>query len=257
MRRPVSENGIRGATRAEWAMIEFRDICREGQMKSSVTVTCKCGHQMTLQASGTQDIKDKQCTECGTTIYFIEPLGNVVRMRIFSRAKAELENEDFTLVIILSAIAVECELAHFFIKWNEVDVMDTRMPTPADKDGWEEQLRKFSIAIRLDKVSTLLTGEDFDSFLSHNPELLKPIRARYPTFTECISPKDFLKKEFFDKRNKIAHRGEIDFKQPDGEMCFTLAATLFQVMKEMDDKRIKAMDIRQVVQIAATSLPTV
>jgi len=212
---------------------------------------------MTLQASGTQDIKDTQCTECGMAFWFVNPLGNFVGMRIFSRAWAELTNEDFTLVIVLSAMAVECELARLFIKWNGIDLMDTRTPTPADKDDWAEQWRKWTaIAVRLDKVSTLLTGEDFDSFLSHNPTLLKPIHAKYPTFTGVLFTKDFFIKEFFYKRNRIVHLGEIDFKQPDGEMCFTLAATLFEVMKEMDGQRIKAMDARHAAQRIA-SIPTV
>ena len=218
-------------------------------MKSSVTVTCPCGHQMTLEASGTQDIKDTQCTECGTALWFVKPLGNFVGMRIFNRAWAELTNEDFTLVIVVSAKAVECELARLFMKQNEVDLMDIRMPTPADKDEWAEQWRKWNaIGVRLDKVSTLLTGEDFDSFLSCNPRLLKPIHAKYPTLTGVHFTKDFFIKELFHKRNRIVHLGEIDCKQPDGEMCFTLAATLFQVMNEMDDQRIKAMDAKHAAQ---------
>jgi len=227
-------------------------------MKSSFTVTCLCGHQMTLQASGTQDIKDTQCTECGMPLWFVNPLGNFVGMRILSRARVELTNADFTLVIVLSAMAVECELARLFMKWSEVDLMDTRMPTPADKDKWAEQWRKWNaIGVRLDKVSTLLTGEDFDSFLSRNPRLLNPIHAKYPTFKGVHFTKDFFIKEFFRKRHRIVHLGEIDFKQPDGEMCFTLAATLFQVMKEMDDQRIKAMDAKHAAQRTATSNPTV
>ena len=204
---------------------------------------------MTLQASGTQDIKDAQCTECGTVFWFVNPLSNPVGIRIFNRAWEELINEDFTLVIVLSAMAVECELARLFIKWNGVDLIPTRMPTPADKEGWAEQWRKWTaIAVRLDKVSTLLTGEDFDSFLSHNPTLLKPVIAKYPAFTAGQFTKDFFIKEFFYKRNRVVHLGEIDFKQPDGEMCFTLAATLFEVMKKMDDERIKAMDAKHAAQ---------
>ncbi len=223
-------------------------------MKSSVTVTCHCGHQMTLQASGTQNIKDTQCTECHTPLFFVEPLGNVVGMRIFSRAWAELTNEDFTLVIVLSAMAVECELARLFIKWNEVNLMQTKDVKPADKEAWAELWRKWNgIAVRLDKVSTLLTGEDFDSFLSHNPVLLKPLHDKYPTLAGVYSTKDFFIKEVFHKRNRIVHLGEIDFRQPDAEMCLTLTATLFQTMKKMDDLRIKAMDAKHAAQRASTS----
>ncbi len=191
-------------------------------------------------------------------LWFVRPLGNFVGIRILNRAWAELKNADFTLAIVLSAMAVECELTRLFMKQNEVDLMNTRTPTPADKDKWEEQWRKWNtIATRLAKVSTLLTGENFDSFLSHNPRLLNPIYAKYPAFTGVHITKDFFIKEFFHKRNRILHSGEINFEQPEGEMCFTLAATLFQVMKEMDDQSIKALDAKHAAQRAATSKPTV
>ena len=224
-------------------------------MKSSIPVTCHCGHQMTLQTSGTQDPKDAQCPACGTAFWFVKPLGNFVGMRIFNRAWVELGKGDVTLVIVLSAMAVECELARMFIKWNEIDLMNTGMPTPADREALAEQWRKWnSIVVRFDKVSTLLVQEDFDSFLSHNTELLKPIHAKYPASASCASPKDVFITEFFHKRNRIVHSGEIDFQQPDGEKCFTLAATLFDIMKEMDERRLKVLDAKHAAQLKPTTL---
>jgi hypothetical protein len=218
-------------------------------MKSAIPVTCHCGQEMTLLVSGTQDPKDAECPACGTTFWFVKPLGNFLGMRIFNRAWAELGNGDFTLVIVLSAMAVECELARLFIKWSENELMNTGMPKPADTEALAEQWRKWnSIAVRLDKVSTLLVQEDLDSFLSHNPELLKSIHAKYPGSASCASPKEFFITKFFHKRNRIVHSGEIDFQQPDGEQCFTLAATLFEIMKEMDARRLKALDAKHAAQ---------
>ena len=113
------------------------------------------------------------------------------------------------------------------------------------------------VGVRLDKVATLLTGDNFDSFLSRKPRLLNPIYTEYPTFTGVQLTKDIFIKEFFHKRNRIVHLGEIDFKQPDGKLCITLAITLFQVLKEMDDQRIKTMDAKHAAQRAATSKPNV
>lgn len=56
-----------------------------------------------------------------TTITLVEPLGNVVGMAILGRAQEELKDEDWTLAIVLAAIAVECELVYLFTKWNRVD----------------------------------------------------------------------------------------------------------------------------------------
>jgi hypothetical protein len=131
-------------------------------MKSKFTVTCSCGQQSTVETTGTQDPKDLQCSACGTAFWFVRPLGNFVGTRILGRASAELQNKDFTLAIVLSAIAVECELARLFMKWNEVDLLDTRRATQADTDAWSEKWNKWTrIVVRLDKASALMVGDSY------------------------------------------------------------------------------------------------
>jgi hypothetical protein len=56
--------------------------------------------------------------------------------------------------------------------------------------------------------------------------------------------KDFFVKEFFYKRNRIAHFGKIDYQQPDAEMCFTLGSTLWQILTEMDAHRRRALEAK-------------
>ncbi|MGH2639509.1 MAG: hypothetical protein ACRDF4_09560 [Rhabdochlamydiaceae bacterium] len=211
-------------------------------MKSSITIACQCGRQLTLETSGTKLPPDILCPDCHTSISFIEPLANSVAIRIFGRAWAELEREDFTLVIVFCAMAVECEMAGLFIKWKGVELMATRTPTEADKNVWAEQWRKWlGIAVKLNKVSELLTGKDFDSFLSHNASLLKPLHEKYPNSQTYQSPKDFFQKELFDRRNKIVHLGAINFQQVEAEMCFSMAVTLRQILNEMDSQRNKRL----------------
>ncbi|HEV2232779.1 MAG TPA: hypothetical protein VGV68_05165 [Terriglobia bacterium] len=211
-------------------------------MKSSVTIPCDCGRQLTLESSGTQPFISPVCPNCHTTIFVIEPRGNPISIRILNRAWAELENKDFTLVIVFSAMAVECELAYLFFKWKELELSATRTPAEADKNEWEKQWRDcLSVTARLDEVSKLLTEEAFGSFLSHNGALLKPLHNKFPNSRNPASLKDFLQKEFFDKRNKIVHRGQINFQQADAEQCFSLAATLRQILSEMDSQRNKRL----------------
>jgi hypothetical protein len=165
-------------------------------------------------------------------------------MAILRRAETELKSGDWTLSIVLAAMAIECELVYLFMQWNRVDLMLVRNPTDADEEAWEKQWRDDvrTIAARLDKVSSLLTGESFDSFLSHNPKLLNPLHAHCPGYKSGASPKDFFVKEFFYKRNRIVHFGKIDFQQHDGETCFALASTLSQILAAMDAQRRKALD---------------
>lgn len=213
-------------------------------MKWKVTVTCQqCGQSSTHESSGTQELKDTQCPHCKTPFWFIKPLGDFVGMTIFNRAWEELQKKDFTLVIVLSAMAVECNLAFLFSKWKEIELMDTKMPvTQADKDVWIELWNDiFEIKKRLNKVSTFLTGKDFDAFLSANPALMSPLSAAFAA-SSCTSARQFFIQELFYRRNRIVHSGAIDFQQADADICFTLAATLFNILKEMDAQRLKVLD---------------
>jgi hypothetical protein len=211
-------------------------------MKFSFPVTCGCGETFPVHVSGTHLPKSADCPNCHAPIWLIEPLGNVVGMAILGRAETELKDKDWTLAIVLAAMAVECELVYLFLKWNRVDLILTRNPTDADEQEWEDQWRKWlSIALRFDKVSEFLTGQSCDSFLGTNASLLKALHTKYPASAAAASPKDFFIKELFHRRNRIVHYGEINFQQTDGEMCVFLAAILSQILAAMDAKRRSAL----------------
>jgi len=163
-----------------------------------------------------------------------------------NRAWNELRQQDFTLTIVLSAMAVECELAYFYIKWKTWEFAwanDTHFHDPVKREEYAEEWRNFRyISRRFDEVSQLLTGKNFDSFLQNNGALLKAVENEYPTCKNFTSWKEFFRQELFDRRNKIVHRGEIDFQQAEGKMCFALATALFHIIKAMDTHRIKVMD---------------
>jgi hypothetical protein len=215
-------------------------------MKFSFPVTCACGETFLVHVAGTQFPQNAECPRCDTAIWLVETLGNVVGMAIIGRAAAEMKSGDWTLAIVLAAMAVECDLAFLFMKWNRIDLMLVRNPTDADDEGWEKQWRDTvrTIGARFDKVSGLLTGQPFDSFLSQNGELLKNMHLRYPASTSAASLRDFFVKEFFYNRNRIVHFGKIDYQQPDAEMCFTLGSTLWQILAAMDVQRRRALEAK-------------
>src|SRR5258708_13653937 len=130
-------------------------------MKFSFPVTCACGETFLVHVTGTQVPKSGQCPGCDTTISLVEPLGNVVGMAILGRAVTEMKNGDWTLAIVLAAMAVECELVYLFMKWNRIDLMLVRNPTDADDEGWEKQWRDDvrTIAAPFGKGFGLLTGQ--------------------------------------------------------------------------------------------------
>jgi len=161
-------------------------------------------------------------------------LNHLHQERLIGRAATELRGGDSTLTIVLAAMAVESQLAYLFVKWNRVDLTLQRNPTDADEEEWEERWRDIrSVAARFDRVSSRLTGESFDSFLSANGDLLKSVRTQYQSSGEA-SAKDFFVKRLFHKRNRIVHFGKIDFHQSEAELCFALATVLWHILIAMD-----------------------
>ncbi|HXY13854.1 MAG TPA: hypothetical protein VEI26_05075 [Terriglobales bacterium] len=203
-------------------------------MKFSIPITCDDCGEFLVDVNGTQLPKDAKCPKCRKTIWLVEPLGNIVGMAIMHRAATELIGGDSTLTIVLAAMAVESQLAYLFMKWNRLDLTLQRNPTDADEEEWEERWRDIrSVAARFDRVSSLLAGQSFDSFLSANGELLKSVRTQYQSSGEA-SAKNFFVKGLFQKRNRVVHFGKIDFQQSDAELCFALATALWHILVGMD-----------------------
>ncbi len=210
-------------------------------MKSSFPIRCKCGHEMVLETTGTQSFNDTYCPKCRSAIWIFD--SGFVSTRIFNKSWMELHSGDFTLAIIFSAMAVECELARVFVKWKEIDLGVPADVTQSDRDSWDAELRRWvKIAVRLDKVCEFITGQDFDAFVANQGKLSKSIQERHPDSAGCSSFKKFFEEQLFWKRNVVVHLGKIDFGQSDAEVCRRTAETLFQIITEMDFLRLRRLD---------------
>jgi hypothetical protein len=212
-------------------------------MKLSFPVYCSaCREWFEQRVSGNDFPGTTSCPLCDASIGLVAPLGNVVGMAILGRAAAELKEQDWTLAIVLSAMGIECQLAYLFMKWNRVDLIRTRNPNDADEQLWEKQWRDEirSIKARLEKVSSQLTNVSFDAFCSQHTSLLTGLHTKFPV-SQNGSLKEFFIENFFHKRNRIVHFGEINYQQADAELCFTSAMTLWRVLEGMDKQRQQAL----------------
>jgi hypothetical protein len=174
----------------------------------------------------------------------VRPLGNIVTKLLMHRAGEELEKEDITLAIVLSAMAVEGEMAWLFFHWTKFDLIPPGVPcTRSDEERWEGEWDEMrSVKLRLHRLSLLLTETDFDAFAFQNKALFRSVRSDYDAANTYTSPKLFFQKQLFEKRNRIVHFGEIDYQRSDGEMCFSLASALLRILNAMHEQRIKRMD---------------
>jgi hypothetical protein len=150
--------------------------------------------------------------------------------------KQELVHIDITICTLLSAVAVEAEMAYLFFKRKAIDAK--KLPaeqTPEVRKPWENEWANMrSIGKRLDELSRLLTGKPFDEFACLEKELLKPALTGY---NPGISIKDFLQEQFFERRNDIVHYGKIDFQEADGKQSLSLATALLNLFHAMDVNR--------------------
>jgi DNA-directed RNA polymerase subunit RPC12/RpoP len=209
-------------------------------MKNSLPVVCpSCGEQFPQETTGSQLPEYVDCPECDARIYNISPLGNFVTSLLMHRAQQELQNKDVTLAIILSAVAVEGQMAYLFFKWKKVDNLTFDIAKQWEED-WTEMR---SIAKRMDELSKFLTGASFDSFAQQKKILLETA-LNDGHHDPATSFRDFFQERFFERRNKIVHYGEIDLPESDGKLSLTLASSLLSLLNAMDRQRMAQMDIK-------------
>lgn len=111
----------------------LRQFCK---MKTSASVICGCGQTIIVEAVGTRVAEEDLCPNCHAVLWFVEPLGNFAGQLIISRSWTELKNGDWTLTIVLGAMAVECEMARLYMKWNEIDLLTLGLQTmQTGRDG--------------------------------------------------------------------------------------------------------------------------
>jgi hypothetical protein len=210
-------------------------------MKLPMPLQCGCGEKFTLEIICSVPPEYAQCPKCHSSGYVFKPLGNLVTKLLMERVKQELENGDTTVAILLSAIAVEGEMAYLFFKWKGIDsgkYLGNR--TQDDLDEWETDWANMrSVGKRLDELSRLLTDTGFDKFALQNNALLEPA---LDGFDLASSIKKFFQEQFFDTRNRVAHYGEIDFGKPDGDRCSSMALAMIRLLSAMDRERIKKME---------------
>lgn len=225
-------------------------------MKLSIPIICPaCGDTFSLDVSGGNLPNYSHCPKCGARPYNNWPLRNLVTLLLMERAKQELANRDVTVAILLSAVAVEAETAHLFLKWRGIDsgkLLGNQ--TPEDRKHWQDEWANMrSIGKRLDEVSRFLTCRPFDEFARLKMDLLRPALMEYDPAT---SIKDFFQ-QFFDRRNDFVHYGKIDFQEADGRQCLSLASALLDLFHAMDMTRAEALEEvhRNTREKAATITP--
>jgi hypothetical protein len=222
-------------------------------MKVPLPITCRdCGEKFELDVLGSDLPEYTRCPKCGRQRPNLWPLGNAVTILLMERAKQELAAGDVTIAILLSAMAVEGEMAFLFFKWKGLDVRKlTHEVTEADKKEWENDWKGFaSFRAQLDAVSRLLTYCAFDEFALANKGWLLPALHG---FDPATSVKQHFQNYFYNTRTRVIHYGEVDFQKSEGERCFSLAWSLIKLFHAMDRQACRLLDEGQRKSISQTA----
>ena len=141
-------------------------------MKFAQEIPCKCGEKVISSAYGENNFKSVVCPACNVTIYPIEPLSvSPTAERLLIRSAAELKACDYSLAVVIGAMAVEAFLTRFFLKLKGMDsyALTSNLPTAQQEEAWEKEYpRSGGFPKPADFVSNQIAGMPFDEFVTTN-----------------------------------------------------------------------------------------
>lgn len=195
-----------------------------------------CGGSIHFSAYGDQPWKLFRCSRCGETATLMNPLSvSIAAERLLGRSEVELAKGDFSLSIVIGAMAVEAFLTRLFLKLKGMNHFTEKFEFPSDEqeNEWElEYPRNGGFPIPADFVSKALTSMPFDDWVRRNATATQ-ILATFPDSKDRL-PKDYFQAQLFKPRNRIVHWGFLNSTKEDAEVCHKLAVAIVSILREMD-----------------------
>jgi hypothetical protein len=138
--------------------------------EAPLPVRCSCGDLTWVETTGSTAYPDSKCPKCGITRYIVG--SSRISEKLHHRAIYEIRRQDWTMAIILSAMAVEAEIAYLHAKWSfRVSCAGDKEQENRAEHQWEAKFRKLiPIVKRLDSLTVLLADRDFNDFVSRNQQ---------------------------------------------------------------------------------------
>lgn len=221
-------------------------------MKFTVPVSCSCGFGFRTAGYAELTFPPATCPRCSAKINIVEPLTiSTVAERLLHRSDAELKSGDFTLPIILSAMAIEVGLIQLFLKWKAIEHnLIGPQATEMDYASWRKEFRagagKGGFKEAIDFVSKSITGKAFDNFVGDFLQRAGQKDLIKAGLTAKTQLNDLKKQTIYDqlyaKRNRVMHAGKVDHSKDDAEKAFSSALHAFSMLKLMNRQRADKLD---------------
>jgi len=194
-------------------------------------VRCDCGKALVSSAYGSGEWSSLRCEKCGSPGALIDPLSvSVIAERLLYRSKQELEKGDYTISILVSAMAVEYFLTGLYQKKKGMEYYRTHknLATQQFKEAWSnDKALHGSFSDKCNKILNSLIGIGFDEYVVNQQQI---------NFSNspATKPTDHVKSTLLDPRNRIAHRGYIDSTADVAQLSLTTAAIVVDIFRRID-----------------------
>ncbi len=207
---------------------------RYAAMKIPLKLKCsECGEDNTIFV----DLKESSVSttgSCGHHIWGALGSGITIEKRLLYRSNYELlDQKDFNLSIVFSAMAFECELSYLHNKWERLSAYFEKQPYLSDEE-LEEMLRKYAnIGKKIDYVSELMHSDGLDDFVNTDEVFRRSVTEGFPNLNIGNLAKDF-QENLFWPRNRILHLGDTKYDRKDAVGCFNISTLGIAIFDKMN-----------------------
>lgn len=209
-------------------------------MKIPMEMDCeKCGNRMRVFMDLNADSVDYACS-CGNELPGVLTFNLNPGLLILRRARYEFKQQrDVPLSMVLSAMAVDCELSRLYLKWGHIAALQDRCNI-GDAE-LEEQLRRLGSATqRLKGVARLMHPPGLSHFVLTRVELRDWIKSGFPSLNAARLG-ETVTEALFWPRNRILHVGDTKYDETAGRRSFNVAQLVMHIYQTMD--AVKRNDI--------------
>ncbi len=206
-------------------------------LKIPLALKCsKCKEPASPKIHLDQTSFDWTCPKCGFVHPSLFGLDVTIGFLLLERSRYELiTDKDFSMSIVMSAMAFESELSRLFGKWKQIDAL--RADQDFDREACEKELRARSPCLnafgRQPETAPCSPGRC--------AELSDPISTRFQSIRLGSLAKDF-QKHLFWPRNQILHWGDAQNSYEDAAVCYSLANMGLLILRKMDEERRKQLE---------------
>jgi hypothetical protein len=217
-----------------------------------------CRFGSTAITNATQKYPKHTCPQCGVSLTIMDSITfSLIADRLLIRADSEIDKGDYTVAIILSAMAVETAVTQVFMKWKGIEhygKTGSLNPTEAEEEAWEAEYfqatTKFQPGLRAFEkeanfVSLFLVANKYDDFVFG--------KATATTQPNLLSAKQ-IHIDLFDKRNRVMHWGEVEYGREDALTALVAAKQAIATLRTMDFEKWQAEENERRASLAAVEV---